>query len=122
VLLPGTLAIGVVGLVVLAGGLWRGLDVLLLAGAALFGAAYGAVQNLTLVAAFARAGGQGTSAVSAVWNAAFDTGTGVGAVAVGALAATGMGVPAALAVCAGLIVGCLPPAVLSSAQRRRVAG
>jgi predicted MFS family arabinose efflux permease len=99
--------------VVLAAGLWRDADVLLLTGAALFGAAYGIVQNLTLVAAFARVRGQGTSAASAVWNAAFDTGTGTGAVAVGALAATGMGVPAALAVCAGLIVGCIPPAVLT---------
>jgi predicted MFS family arabinose efflux permease len=122
VLLPATLAIGVAGLVVLAGGLWRGLDVLLMAGAALFGASYGAVQNLTLVAAFARARGQGTSAVSALWNAAFDAGTGAGAVAVGALAALGMGVPAALAVSAGLIVGCIPPVVVSSARRGRVAG
>jgi hypothetical protein len=53
----------------------------------MFGTAYGAVQNLTLVVAFARAHGQGTSNVSAVWNVAFDTGTGIGAVAVRALAA-----------------------------------
>jgi predicted MFS family arabinose efflux permease len=116
-LLPGTVALGVVGLTALAAGLWRGVDVLLLAGAAVFGIAYGAVQNLTLVAAFARARGHGGSAVSAVWNAAFDTGIGIGAVVVGALAATGMGVPTALGACAGLIGGCLPLAVMASGRR-----
>jgi predicted MFS family arabinose efflux permease len=113
-LLPGTVVLGVVGLVALVAGLWQRQDVLLVAGAAVFGAAYGAVQNLTLVVAFARARGRGTSAVSAVWNAAFDTGTGIGAVVVGALAATGMGVPPALGVCAGLIAVCLPLAVRAS--------
>ena len=117
-LLPGTVVLGVVGLAALVAGLWRREDVLLLAGAAVFGAAYGAVQNLTLVVAFARARGRGTSAVSAVWNAAFDTGTGIGAVLVGALAATGMGVPAALGACAALVAVCLPLAVRASAGPR----
>ena len=112
-LLPGTVALGVVGLAALGFGLGREVNVLLLAGAAVFGIAYGAVQNLTLVVTFARARGHGASTVSAVWNAAFDTGTGIGAVVVGALAATGMGVPTALGVCAGLIAVCLPLAVRS---------
>jgi predicted MFS family arabinose efflux permease len=112
-LLPGTLVLGVVGLAMSAAGLWRGGDLLLLAGTALFGLAYGAVQNLTLVAAYARARRPGSSAVSAVWNAAFDAGTGTGAVVVGALAATGMGVPAALGCCAALVAVCLPAAVVS---------
>ena len=116
-LLPGTVVLGVVGLVVVAFGLGQGADVLLLAGAAVFGTSYGAVQNLTLVAAFARAGGRGGSTVSAVWNAAFDTGTGIGAVVVGALAATGMGVPMALGACAGLVAVSLPLAVTASARR-----
>jgi hypothetical protein len=119
-LLPGMLVVGVAGLTTLAAGLWDGLDTLLLGGAAVFGIAGGAVQNLTLVVAFARAHGHGTSTVSAVWSAAFDTdtdtdtgtGTGIGAVAVGALVATGMGVPVALGVCAGLIAVCLPLAPL----------
>ena len=106
-LLPGTVVLGVVG----RSGFANSRS---LAGAAVFGIAYGAVQNLTLVAAFARAGGRGVSTVSAVWNAAFDTGTGIGAVVVGALAATGMGVPPALGVCAGLIAVCLPLAVRAS--------
>jgi predicted MFS family arabinose efflux permease len=117
-LLPGAVVLGVAGLAALAAGLGRGLDVLLFVGTALFGISYGAVQNLTLVLAFARARGQGTATVSAVWNASFDTGTGTGAVVVGALAATGMGVPAALSVCAGLITVCLPLAVMSSTRGR----
>jgi predicted MFS family arabinose efflux permease len=116
-LLPGTVALGFAGLTALAAGLWREVDVLLLTGAAVFGTAYGAVQNLTLMAAFARAGRDGASAVSAVWNAAFDTGIGTGAVVVGALAATGMGVPMALGACAGVIAGCLPLAAMASARR-----
>jgi predicted MFS family arabinose efflux permease len=117
-LLPGTLVLGVAGLAMLAAGLWRGTDLLLLAGAAVFGTAYGAVQNLTLVVAYARARRPGSSTVSAVWNAAFDAGTGTGAVVVGALAATGMGVPAALGCCAGLIAVCLPMAVVSGVAPR----
>jgi predicted MFS family arabinose efflux permease len=115
-LLPGTLVLGVAGMAMLAAGLWRDADVLLLLGTAVFGTAYGAVQNLTLVVSFARAGGRGGSAVSAVWNAAFDTGTGIGAVAVGALVATGLGVPAALGACAALIAVCLPLAVMARVQ------
>lgn len=121
-LLPGTVALGVVGMAALAFGLGRGVDVLLLAGAAVFGVAYGAAQNLTLVAAFARARGHGASTVSAVWNAAFDTGTGIGAVVVGALAATGMGVPMALGACAGVIAGCVPFAVAASTGPQRARG
>ena len=115
-LLPGMVLLGVVGLAALAAGLWRGSDVLLVAGGAVFGTAYGAVQNLTLVVAFARARGHGASAVSAVWNAAFDAGTGIGAVVVGALAATGMGVPMALGACAALIAVSLPLAVMASVR------
>jgi predicted MFS family arabinose efflux permease len=115
-LLPGAFVVGVAGLGVVAAGLGTGSGALLLAGAAVFGIAYGAVQNLTLVVAFARARGRGTSTVSAVWNAAFDAGTGIGAVVVGALAATGMGVPVALGACAGLVAACLPLAVLSSTR------
>ena len=116
-LLPGAVVLGVAGLALLATGMGRGTDALVLAGAAAFGVAYGAVQNLTLVVAFARAGGRDASTVSAVWNAAFDTGTGIGAVVVGALAATGMGAPAALGACAGLIAVCLPLAARASSRR-----
>ena len=52
-------------------------------GAAVFGAGYGAVQNLTLLAAFARAGEGGTTTASAMWNVSFDAGTATGALALG---------------------------------------
>ena len=84
----------------------------------MFAAAYGAVQNLTLVVVFARARGRGASTVGALWNAAFDTGTGVGALVVGALAATGKGVPKAVGACAALIAASLPLAVRAAGRPR----
>ena len=91
-MLPGALVVGVAGLGALVAGLGRGSGAPLLAGAAVFGIAHGAAQNLTWRSPSPARGAKATSTVSAVWNAAFDTGTGIGAVAVGALAATGMGV------------------------------
>lgn len=84
---------------------------LLLAGATAAGAGYGAVQNLTLVLAFSRAGPAGSATASAVWNAAFDTGTALGAFAVGALAATGAGLPLAVALTGAVGVAVLPVAL-----------
>lgn len=85
-LLPLSLACAAVGMVITALGLAAG-DGWILAGAALCGAGFGAVQNLTLLAAFRRAGDDGTNAASAVWNASFDGGTGTGALVVGLVAA-----------------------------------
>ncbi len=48
---------------------------------------FGAMQNLTLLAAFARAGRAATTTASAMWNTAFDAGMAVGALALGFLAA-----------------------------------
>ncbi|MGO0577175.1 MFS transporter [Ornithinimicrobium panacihumi] len=53
---------------------------------ALFGVAYGALQNLTLVLSYALVRKDRISTASAVWNIGFDLGTAVGAVAVGAIA------------------------------------
>ena len=53
----------------------------------MFGAGFGAVQNLTLLSSFTRAGESGTTAASAMWNASFDAGTATGALALGVLAA-----------------------------------
>ena len=77
----------------------------LLVAVLVFGLGYGAVQNVTLVIAFARAGAAGAPTASAVWNAAFDTGTALGAFGVGALADAGLG-----------------PAVVVRRQRRRRRG
>ncbi len=108
VLLPAALLIGVVGLVVLAVGLDS--DALVLVGSAVFGVSYGGVQNTSLVVAMARAGERGTTTASAVWNASFDAGTGLGALAVGVLAAA-VGLDVAYAVLAAVLVLALPLAV-----------
>jgi len=85
-LLPLALVVAAVGLVLTAVGLGGGTG-WVLAGAAVFGAGYGAAQNLTLVAAFARAGNAGTTTASAMWNASFDAGTAIGALVLGFVAA-----------------------------------
>nr|WP_239524214.1 MFS transporter [Geodermatophilus normandii] len=105
-LLPAALAVGAVGLAAVALGLGTA-DAVVLAGAAVFGAGYGAVQNLTLVTAFARAGEGGSTAASAMWNASFDTGTAIGALALG-LVAAGVGLPWTFVLVAGLLLVGLP--------------
>ena len=109
-LLPGFVLAAVIGVALVAAGLSIGpaANVLVLVGATVAGAGYGAVQNLTLVVAFAQAGPSRTATASAVWNAAFDAGTGLGAVVIGAGAATGLGVPAAFGFSATLIACSLP--------------
>ena len=86
----------------------------MLAGAAVFGAGFGAAQNLTLLAAFARAGEGGTTAASAMWNAAFDAGTAAGALVLG-LVAAGIGLDWTYVVVAALLAAAVP---LASAAAR----
>ncbi|MBM7807895.1 MFS family permease [Geodermatophilus bullaregiensis] len=107
-LLPVTLLTGAAGLAVVALGLSTG-DAVVLLGAALFGAGYGAVQNLTLVTAFARAGEGGATTASALWNASFDAGTAVGALALGVVAA-GAGLSWTYLLVAAVLVAALPVA------------
>ncbi|WP_347648069.1 hypothetical protein [Nonomuraea sp. B10E15] len=57
-------------------------------GAALFGAGFGAAQNVTLVLMFARSSPSASGRVSALWNLAYDGGMGVGAVGFGLVAGT----------------------------------
>ena len=83
----------------------------------MFGAGFGAAQNLTLLAAFARAGEGGTTAASAMWNASFDAGTATGALALG-LVAGGIGLPWTYVLAAALLVASVPLA--SAAARRAV--
>ncbi|WP_051297285.1 MFS transporter [Brevibacterium album] len=59
----------------------------LIGGMALTGVAYGSLQNVTLVEAFAVAGPRHRDAASMVWNIGFDCGTGLGALLVGFIAA-----------------------------------
>jgi len=112
-LLPTALALGVLGLVLLAGGLVADgapATALVLAGALLLGVTYGAVQNLTLVLALARAGDGPTATVSAVWNACYDSGTAIGALLVGLVAAEA-GLPLTYVFTAVLLALALPLAV-----------
>src|SRR5215213_10022924 len=112
-LLPLALVVAAVGMVVTAAGLGSGAG-WVLAGAAVFGAGYGATQNLTLVSAFARAGENGTTTASAMWNASFDAGTAAGALALGFLAA-GIGLDRTYLVVAALLAAAVP---LASAATR----
>jgi predicted MFS family arabinose efflux permease len=114
-LLPLALLISALGLVVTGVGLSTA-DIWVLVGVAVFGAGYGATQNLTLVSAFARAGEGGTTTASAMWNASFDTGTAVGALALGFVAA-GIGLDWTYVLVAALLAAALP---LASASARAV--
>jgi predicted MFS family arabinose efflux permease len=113
VLLPATLASGVTGMLLVGLGLLdRGAagTAAVLVGGVLFGVAYGAVQNLTLVIALARAGEGRTTTVSAVWNACYDTGTALGALVVGGVAAAA-GLPLTYGLVAVSLALVLPLAV-----------
>ena len=82
--------------------------VLVISGLLLAGVAYGGLQNLTLAQAFTAAGEPARSSVSIAWNLSFDAGTGLGALAAGAIAtATSYSAAfAVLALAAGLVGGC----------------
>ena len=87
----------------------------LLTGALLCGAGYGALQNLTLVSAFQRAGPGRVDETSTLWNVGFDGGTALGAVLVGVVASAS-GFPIAFAVAGA---GCV--LALAAARACRVA-
>jgi predicted MFS family arabinose efflux permease len=115
VLFPASLSVAAMGLGGIAVGLLSGpteLEIALVGiGAAVFGAGYGAVLSLSLLAAFGRAGRESTTIASAVWNASFDIGLGAGALGIGAVASAGLGVPWTYVLCVLLIVLTIPLAV-----------
>jgi predicted MFS family arabinose efflux permease len=63
-----------------------GAGPLVVVGAVVVGVGFGLVQNDALTALFAAAGPQRYGSASAAWNIAYDAGTGVGAVGLGAVA------------------------------------
>lgn len=110
-LLPAASALNIVGIGTVAAGLlleggassWT----VIVIGSAVLGAGYGAVQNLTLVAAFQRARHQQLVTVSSVWNIGFDTGLALGSGLVGMMTAA-VPIPGALALTGLLILTSLP--------------
>jgi predicted MFS family arabinose efflux permease len=95
--------------------------VALVVAAAILGISYGALQNLTLVAAFDAAGPSRIPLASAGWNIGFDAGTASGAMAVGVMA-TSWSFPGAFAVMAAVqlaaILATLTPPRSPSVRRR----
>ncbi|WP_336296538.1 MFS transporter [Corynebacterium pygosceleis] len=83
-----SLVSGVAGLALATLVLALGLNPwLLLISALLFGAGFGAVQNEALLMMFARLPRSKVTEASAMWNIAFDSGTGLGSVVLGVVAA-----------------------------------
>jgi len=95
----------------------REQGVVLIAAATALGLCYGALQNLTLVVAFAAVGPQQLPAASAVWNIGFDAGTASGAVLAGVLA-TAYSFPVSLATLAALCLLTAVVAVIVPSPRR----
>ena len=85
---------------------------LLMLGCVFVGTGFGAAQTVTLVAAFARAHHGDQALTSTIWNASFDAGTAVGAVLIGALIVSPLGLIGAFAAVAGLCVIMIPVALL----------
>lgn len=78
---------------------------------ALVGIGYGGIQNLTLLLSLGAVSRKEYGTASAVWNIGFDTGTGVGSVLVGTIAA-GLSFSPALLVAAAISLATLPLAFL----------
>ncbi len=108
VLLPVAVLVAAGGLAVLAAGLALPSTAVLLIGAAVLGAGQGAVQNVSLLVAFRRAGPANQTSASAIWNAAYDSGTAIGALVVGLVAVGGPGFSWTFAGCAVLILATVP--------------
>ncbi|MCR6488863.1 MFS transporter [Amycolatopsis sp. OK19-0408] len=77
-----------------------------LGGAVVLGAGFGALQNATLVLMYARVPAGGESAVSAIWNAAYDLGMAAGALGAGLLIGS-VGYAATFAVAAVVLLPAL---------------
>jgi predicted MFS family arabinose efflux permease len=82
-LVPGVV-LSAVGMAALAA---IGTPSAVIGGALVFGLGFGALQNATLVLMYARVPAGGESAVSAIWNAAYDLGMAAGALGAGLVVA-----------------------------------
>jgi predicted MFS family arabinose efflux permease len=98
------LAAAGIGLLALPGG-----AAVVIAGSVVFGAGFGVAQNATLSLMYARATADSYTAVSALWNIAYDAGMGAGAAIFGLLAGQA-GYPAAFAMTAVAMLAAVLPA------------
>ena len=112
----GVCAGGMAGIAALTQATSHG-GVLALLPAACYGLGFGALQNDTLVLMFRRAQPGAHATASTAWNMAFDGGTGIGAVGVGALAHA-LGVPGSFWITAAL-VACAVPLGIGRRRPRR---
>lgn len=111
-LAPGVVACAV-GVAVMPLGGW-----VMLAGAALFGVGFGALQNATLLQIMNRVSEEERGLGSTVWNVSFDAGTGIGALVFGVLiSATGF--DAAFYLCGVLVAASLVLVVLDAEEPRK---
>jgi predicted MFS family arabinose efflux permease len=91
--------------------------VLVIAGATAFGMGFGLLQNATLTLMYARVPGSGHTAVSAIWNAAYDAGMGAGAIGMGLIAGS-VGYSGMFLLTAALAVTAVLPARRERTQSR----
>ncbi len=96
----------------------RDQSVVLVAAATVLGLCYGALQNLTLVVAFAAVEPPQLPAASAGWNIGFDAGTASGSVVAGALAAA-YSFPVSLTTLAGICLVAVLVTLVSAPRRAR---
>ncbi|HEX2176307.1 MAG TPA: MFS transporter [Nocardioidaceae bacterium] len=119
-LMAPLLALTAGGLVLTAVGVAADGWVVLLLAMAVVGFGYGALQNVTLVCAFAQVTPRHYGSASAVWNIGFDAGTGLGAVMLGLIAAAA-DFPTGFVVSAVVVAACIPLS-LRLGSRRQWAG
>ena len=91
-----------------------GTPAAVIGGALLLGAGFGVLQNATLTLMYARVPAGGESAVSAIWNAAYDLGMAAGALGAGLVIAS-IGYPATFVLTAAVV---LPTLALVRRDRR----
>lgn len=116
-LAPGML-LTAAGMVAEAVAIHAGAGAVVVIGAAAVGLGFGVVQNDSLTVLFAVFGSVGYGAASAIWNIAFDAGTGAGALGLGGVAEP-FGYAAAFSTSAALLgVGVLVAVVRGTAARR----
>jgi MFS family permease len=116
-LLPGVL-VSAAGMVTIG---LTAVPAALIAGALLFGLGFGVAQNASLAVMYARVPASGYTTVSALWNAAYDAGMGVGAAGFGVLA-TATGYPVAFALTAAVMLAVVAPALRDRKTEARPCG